>query len=125
MRLLITARTLAWWGLSPREALPPLDVRARAARWLCDQFEVTAPAQDVRGVVPNVALIPHGGHSVQIARIPVRPAALADAAMAVALWRGRTAAVAFREEQLHRNSSGEGPTDRVAVEPAKARPALR
>ena len=125
VRLLITARTLAWWGLSPREALPPLDVRARAARWLCDQFEVTAPAQDVRGVVPNVELIPHGGHSVQIARMPVRPAALADAAMAVALWRGRTAAVAFREEQLHRSHSGEGPTDRVAVEPAKARPALR
>ena len=104
VRLLITARTLAWWGLSPREALPSLEVRARAARWLCDQFEVIVPAHDERDVVPGVEAIRLGGRPVQTARTPVRPVALADAAVAVALWRGRTAAVAFREE-LHRNSS--------------------
>ena len=120
-RLLITARTLAWWGLSPREVLPPTEVRVRAAHWLCDQFEVGDAASNERGLVPRFEMVRHRRVAVPNAVAPAHRAALFDAAQAVALWRGRTAAVAFREVQHHRHSgrSGGGSADRVAVEPRR------
>ena len=118
-RLLITAHTLAWWGLCPREVLPTLDVRIRAAHWLCNQFEGFVPAIHERRIVPRVEVVHHSAVVLPTVFAPAHQAALCDAAQALALWRGRTAAVAFREVQLHRKSSStrEGPADRVAVEP--------
>ena len=120
-RLLITARTLTWWGLCPHEALPPFEVRVRAARWLCDQFEAGDAASNLRSIVPRLDVIHHRSVAVPTAVASARQAALSDAAQALALWRGRTTAAAFREEQLHRHSrrSGGVPADRVAVEPGR------
>ena len=120
-RLLITARTLAWWGLCPREVLPPLDVRVQAARWLSDQFEAGDAASDERDIDPRFEVIRHRSVAVPTAVAPAHRAALFDAAQALALWRGRTTAIAFREEQLHRYSSRSSgsPADRVAVEPGR------
>ena len=120
-RLLITAHTLAWWGLCPREVLPTLEVRVRAARWLCNQFEAGVAASNERDIVPRVDVVQHRDVVLPTVFAPARHAALFDAAQALALWRGRTAAVAFREVQLHRHSSrsGGGPADRVAVEPRR------
>ena len=110
LRLRMTAQTLEWWALAPREALPPQDVRARAAHWLCDQLEAVVPTPSLTEAFDsrnrNSA---DGGDPPVVLANWVRPEfpvqdqahlARGHVIRALALWRGRTPAAALREEQL-------------------------
>lgn len=110
LRLRMTAQTLEWWALAPREALPPQDVRARAAHWLCDQLEAVVPMPSLTEAIDSRSRnSADGGDPPGVLANWVRPEfpvqdqahlARGHVIRALALWRGRTPAAALREEQL-------------------------